>query len=63
MMDLDGHASAGQVDFHFTDLPRRLNAKNLAVEFAVMHGAGLESGPAGGLSEPLNPHKIGKSHF
>ena len=63
MMNVDGHAGARQVDFHFRDLPGRLNAKNLAVKLAVVHKTGLESGPAASLAEPRSPHKTGKSHF
>jgi hypothetical protein len=53
--DVDGHAGAGQVDFHLGNLPGGLNAEDLAVELAVVHETGLESGPAGSLSEPVNP--------
>ena len=61
--NVDSHAGPSQVDFHFhfRDLPGRLNTENLAVELAIMHETGLESGPAGSLSEVLNPHKAGKS--
>jgi hypothetical protein len=58
---MDGHTGAGQVDFHIGNLPRGLNAEDLAVKLAVVHETGLESGPAGSLSELLNPHKTGKS--
>jgi hypothetical protein len=60
---MDGHTGAGQVDFHIGNLPRGLNAEDLAVKLAVVHEAGLESGPAGSLSELLNPHKTGKSRL
>ena len=63
MANMDGHACAGQVDFDLGNLPGRLNAKNLAVELTVVHGAGLESGPAGRLPESTNPRKNGKAHF
>ena len=65
MTNKDSHAaSARQVDFHFRDFPgRSLDAKNLAVELAVVHGAELESGPDGSLSDPPNPHKTGKSRL
>ena len=60
---MDGHTPAGQVDFHIGNLPRCLDAKNLSVELTVVHENGLEAGPAGSLSEAVNPHRVGKSHF
>jgi len=63
MANMDSHAGAWQVDFNLGNLPGRLNAENLPVELAVVHETGLESGPAGSLSEPVSPHKTGKSHL
>ena len=63
MMDVDSHAGPSQVDFHFRDLPGRLNTENLAVELAIVHETGLESGPASSLSELPPTHKTGKSLF
>lgn len=58
---MDGHTRARQVDLHIGNLPGCLDAGNLSVVLAVVHPTGLESGPAGSLSELLNPHKTGKS--
>lgn len=58
---MDGHAGADQIDIHDVDLPRGLNADNLAIALALVDQTGLESGSASSLSEVFNPDQTGKN--